>query len=69
MNSKKFFKVTKIARPEWGKDRIEFVKYFEASSEETVRAVVRERYGVNRYFACDREEVVYEFEELQFETL
>jgi hypothetical protein len=69
MDDRKLFKVTKVTRPEWGRDTIEFEKYFLAVSQDTVRAVVEDRYGKARYYSGDREEVVYEIEEMVLESL
>ncbi len=63
------FKVVKRIEPEWGKDRIEWVKYFTAPDDETVRQMVRERYGGDRYYSMDRISEKYSIESVEYEAL
>lgn len=69
MTEKKLFRVEQYVVPEWGRNRTEWVKYFLAPDEETVKKTVYERYGRPRYYSMDREELTYSIEEVQFETL
>jgi len=61
----KLFRVTKRIDPEWGASRVEFTKYFEAPQKSDVEYYVRQTYGKAGWYSYDREEIVYEIEEVE----
>jgi hypothetical protein len=67
---RKLFRVMKLTVYERGcSNTVEWVKYFECASKETVRIIVQERYGAARYYRYDECETQYEIEEIKYEIL
>lgn len=63
------FKVQRVLINEYSGSEIQWTKYFMCNSEETLRAVVTNRYGEEKWCNYDRYEVKYKIEKLEVEVL